>query len=667
MPFEPKPSHFAATALLTAVGNCSLHSRVAVSSTVAPNYALRFNCGPNTVAYVLWSTVVNTSTPHKVLLHTNESRIAGGCFTVTDHMGSQQPGTVCADQSGQIGVFISDAPVYLSPSAGVLDLRSPGRALDYYSTNSSWPLKTEDDIVSASLANDAAPVLVDATGLPLVPAGFYTRGDLNLRELQSGLNSVIRVGAHFGGANTDFQDTEIEAWLTRSDQIGSNVFLDVSHLVRAIWTTGNSSCCQAEWDVMLETVNKSSRHSSVRGWYVADEPDHGSDDERVEVVRKAAALVRETDAAATGRSSRPVLICLDTAASYFTGTPHYQSYVSIADILLTDPYPVTGAGHAPDYRDYLVPDLGDAIARTFQELRNSTRRPLMLVEQATGAEVVYARTPSVGEARLMAYASLIAGGVGIFQFHMASPISPGCDGTPVAINMSSNADCSVNSRERSPLSPNLWNELRRIALEMAELTPALLSELPAPVVNILPSRSFVNVTARAFVEDTRHRIDQDAGGIVILVVNHDRNPGMFALRVSVPSSSSHISAYAQLIFEDRSVDCLHEKKLGSGDSGLLSSCQLTDFIDGFSSRAYRIALASSSGIIDPDVATHSTVGRFRGRPDIHPNNTVENPSFEYSVGGGGTPDGINILVGDDPGAVILSESRDSVHGLHCLR
>eukprot|EP01052_Picozoa_sp_SAG31_P031923 SAG31_NODE_3442_length_4265_cov_3.475516_1_plen_1132_part_00 len=504
----------------------------------------------------------------------------------------------------------------------------------------SMPTPLGGEKQNAIAAGSGLRQLIDPVGLPFVPAGFYTRDDLNVREFQNGFNSVIRIGASPGGRSNS---TDVESWLRRSDEVGTSVFLDVSHLVRAIWRNENGTGCEELWSELQATARLAAMHRSVVAWYLADEPDNGSDGVRVAVVQKAASSLRQVDSAATGRQSRPILICLDTAVPWEPeSNRHYHDYTSIADVLLTDPYPITGGGSGP--AAYLTGDVFGAVTTTFRNLRNATDKPIMLVAQATGGEVVYARTPSVREARLMAYASLIAGGTGIMNFHLENPVSPGCDGTAAASHRSD--ACSVNGRERSPLSPNLWNELRRLALELAELSPALLSKITPPIVHVDAEGSSVSVSARAFFEDTQGRMDPNAGGLILIVVNHERDPGTFAVKISkLDQWQVKPDSTWQLLFEDRVIP-------SQNTSNVL---KLQDIVDGFSTRAYRLEVELKSAFV------------AQTWPRVHPNNTVFNPSFEQAIGGGGTPDGINILVGNDVDAAILMDPRDSVDGLHCLR
>ena len=112
MPFDPKPAHFAAQALLAAVAGCSLESAVAISSSTTPNSALRFDCNSCQV-YAVWSTVASS---HATILHTNITTQVGNassCFQVSDFLGIASPRLACTDATGHIHVNASDGVVYL--------------------------------------------------------------------------------------------------------------------------------------------------------------------------------------------------------------------------------------------------------------------------------------------------------------------------------------------------------------------------------------------------------------------------------------------------------------------------------------------------------------------------------------------------------------------------
>ena len=170
----------------------------------------------------------------------------------------------------------------------------------------------------------------------------------------------------------------------------------------------------------------------------------------------------------------------------------------------------------------------------------------------------------------------------------------------------------------APVSPSLWSECRRLALEIQELSPALLSTAQAPAVQ----SSDPAVCAAAW---------SHAGAVIVLAANTENRPVPVQLRLGEPFSGE-----ADVLFASRRLP--------------VAKGVITDTIDGFGTRAYQIAVGP-----EPEPRASLSAG-----------NLTVNPSFEESTNAG-SPDGCYVMEGKDPGASLLVDPRLAVHGRHSLR
>lgn len=180
-------------------------------------------------------------------------------------------------------------------------------------------------------------------------------------------------------------------------------------------------------------------------------------------------------------------------------------------------------------------------------------------------------------------------------------------------------------------SANLWIECTRLAVEGAELTPALLSDRStAPEVTVVssPSGGADSVHVSAFVEARL------GGGIVILVANTATQPVQVTLTLTPGVVKDGV---ATVLFANRNVT--------------VAGGVLHDWVDAMGTRAYRL----------------TPVGAGRtARAEPNPKNLLFNPSFE-SAANAEFPDAYSVMVGADKEAATFLDSRDSIHGLHSLR
>lgn len=354
---------------------------------------------------------------------------------------------------------------------------------------------------------------------------------------------------------------EMLAALDRCAQAGLRVHYDI----RKIATLPDTP---EKWELLRQEVEAVRDHPALLAWYLADEPEIQQPPQTPEMMTQAYRFIKELD---------PYHPC----SMVFVGWDKAPDYAPGMDIVMTDPYPI------PNRSVTLVSDWTDRL----DALMGRTM-PLWIVPQAFGGGEGWAREPSAAEGRVMTYLALIHGARGIQYFMRVLP----------------------NVR---PMATALWAECRRLGAETAELSPALLSTLPQPEVQI----SAPEVHAAAFATD-------DA--ITIVAANTVNQP--LPLRLTVAGAPE---TRATVLFENREV--------------LVRDGAIEEFIDAFGTRAYRIPLREE----DPQA------GLAEG-------NLITNPSFEqqYNVG---TPDGYYISAGSDPAAAVHVETRLAYHGRHCLR
>ena len=120
---------------------------------------------------------------------------------------------------------------------------------------------------------------------------------------------------------------------------------------------------------------------------------------------------------------------------------------------------------------------------------------------------------------------------------------------------------------------DLWGEVRRVGLEVQELSTAVLAGKPAEV-NVSAS----GLVARAWAEPSR-----DA--VTVVVANLARGPTVFD--VSVAAGSAAISAAALFEGVPRTVET------ATGGSGMVAMRK--EVIDGWGTRVYRLTAAGNAG------------------------------------------------------------------------
>ncbi len=308
-------------------------------------------------------------------------------------------------------------------------------------------------------------------------------------------------------------------------------------------------------------------HPALLGWYISDEPTPNKiSPEKLEEIYR---IVKEND------PWHPVSIV------FMRPFLSSKKYADALDIVMADPYPV------PDIPVTLVGEVAGQLKEEF-----TGKKPVWMVQQAFGGGELWGREPTPQEIRSMTWQSIIKGASGI-QFFVRQGLN------------------------YFPKSAATWSECGRMAMEVAELTPWLLSDEPAlPVVsysnNVIATSRFHN------------------GQLIVMAVNKINEPLSAVIRIRGLNNSG-----ARILFENRSV---------SINGGLLTA-QLPPF-------GSQIFLIS----IGPEKQAITTSN----------NNLIRDPGFE-DLSSPGIPSACYARPGGDRGATYFLDTRDYYEGNHSLR
>jgi len=308
-------------------------------------------------------------------------------------------------------------------------------------------------------------------------------------------------------------------------------------------------------------------HPALLCWYVSDEPNGFKiPPEKLEEIYR---IVKEND------PWHPVSIVF--TAPFIAS----KKYTDALDIVMADPYPIP---------DLPVSKVGDVAGQLKKEFYG--KKPVWIVPQAFGGGEIWSREPTQQEIRSMTWQAIISGATGIQYF-----VRQGLN--------------------YFPKSAATWSECGRIAMEVAELTPWLLSD-----------------EETLHVESNSDNIIVSSGmnnnQLLVMAVNKTNEPVKAIIRINGLNR-----AIARLIFENRSL---------AVTGGLLM-----DQLAPFGSQVYLIDL-----IPGKPVNVSSNI------------NLIKDPGFEdiYSPG---IPSGCYARPGDDRGATYFLDTKEYFEGNHSLR
>ena len=308
-------------------------------------------------------------------------------------------------------------------------------------------------------------------------------------------------------------------------------------------------------------------HPALLGWYISDEPNGNNiSPEQLEEIYRT---VKEND------PWHPVSIVF--MAPFLAA----KKYAGALDIVMADPYPL------PDIPVTMVGEVAGQLKAKFKG-----ERPVWIVPQAFGGGELWGREPTTQEIRSMTWQSIINGATGIQYF-----VRQGLN--------------------YFPKSASTWNECGRIATEVAELTPWLLSDEETLLVE--------SYSRNVIISSRLHN-----GQLIIMAVNKINEPTDVSIRIS-----GFYNGKARVLFENRSVS--------------VTGGVITDQIGPFGSQVYLINIKSEK----PALTTSNT-------------NLLKDPGFE-DLSSPGIPSACYARPGGDRGATYFLDTREFYEGNHSVR
>jgi hypothetical protein len=308
-------------------------------------------------------------------------------------------------------------------------------------------------------------------------------------------------------------------------------------------------------------------HPALLGWYISDEPTGNKiSPEQLEEVYST---VKEID------PWHPVSIVF--MAPFLSS----KKYADAVDIVMADPYPI------PDLPASMAGDVAGQLKEEF-----AGKKPVWIVPQAFGGGELWSREPTLQEVRSMTWQSIIKGATGI-QYFVRQGLS------------------------YFPKSAAMWSECGRMAIEVAELTPWLLSDEES-----IPVQSY----SPGILVDSKIHNNQ----LIVMAVNKTNEPAGSVIRISGFNSGK-----AKVLFENRSV---------SVTDGII-----TDHLAAFGSQVYLINLKPEKTV---------SASTFE--------NMMKDPGFE-DLTSPGIPTACYARPGGDRGATYFLDTRESYEGSHSLR
>ena len=404
--------------------------------------------------------------------------------------------------------------------------------------------------------------------LPFFPFGFYCYSpvfpSLPEEEVVKGFNMMSPYQKI-----TSETLNERKAYMDRCAQLGMKVHYN---LLSVSGGGGVGSKIEGLSDeekkkLLLNEINTFRDHPALLGWYISDEPSAKRiTPDQLENIYKT---VKEAD------PWHPVSIVF--MAPYLTA----KKYSDALDIVMADPYPI------PDHPSTLPGDVADLLISEFRG-----KKPVWIVPQAFGGGELWSREPTIQEIRSMTWQSIINGATGIQYF-----VRQGLN--------------------YFPKSAATWSECGRMAIEVAEVTPWLLSDEET-----MPVESYSrNVIATSRVHN---------GKLMVMAVNKINEPANVSFRIKGLSTGQ-----ARVLFENRTIPV---------NGGIIS-----DQLAPFGSQVYLVNIRHEKQI-----------------SEASDRNLINDAGFE-DLSAPGLPSACYARPGGDRGATYFLDSREYFEGSHSLR
>jgi hypothetical protein len=362
---------------------------------------------------------------------------------------------------------------------------------------------------------------------------------------------------------------ERKAYMDRCAQIGMKVHFN---LLSVSGGGGVSSEIEdlsedEKRELLISEIRTFMDHPALLAWYISDEPNGFKiPPEKLEELYR---LIKSID------PWHPVSIVF--MAPFLSS----RKYADALDIVMADPYPVPHGS---------VTQVGDVTKQLRSEFEGE--KPVWIVPQAFGGGEWWSREPTFQEMRTMTYQAIVNGATGIQYF-----VRHGHNSFPKSISS--------------------WNECGRMAVEIAEITPWLLSD--EKVIQVQSNSVNIRISSRV------HN-----GQLLIIAVNRVNSPQMADIKISGTSARN-----ARVLFENRSVP--------------VHSGAFTDFLPALGSQVYLLNIQRLKETFKP----------FR-------DNLIWDPGFE-DITSPGVPAACYSWNEGDRGSTYFLDSREHLEGNHSLR
>lgn len=339
-----------------------------------------------------------------------------------------------------------------------------------------------------------APVGFDSNGFltvdgkPYFPVGMYTLQD----GKGSDHDSILREASEAGFNTTVFYAYTVDTVTPLLDAAGRNGIKAFVYPTIPFSIEGpDKTLADAAKDVAARK-----NHPALLGWYLVDEPE-GIGKAAADKTRELYQIVKEAD---QNHPCSLVIMSPGAAAKYRTCT----------DIMWIDPYPIP---HSP------VTYVTDCVSGAVKAVEKD--KPVWTIPQAfdwsvwnTG-KVNGVHRPTNEEERCMTYLALVHGAKGIIYW------------------------AHTGSKYYIRDYPDHWAYMKRLAGEMHDLTPSLLT----PDSEVIPSLEPKDAPIDTMVK----RLN---GQTYVFAVNHDTKA--CTVKLSLPGTTA--SASVEVLFEKRSVN-----------------------------------------------------------------------------------------------------------------
>ncbi len=403
---------------------------------------------------------------------------------------------------------------------------------------------------------------------PFFPFGFYCYSPVSPtlpeEEIVKGFNMISPY-------QTILPETlgERKAYMDRCAEVGMKVHYNLLSLTGGggVDSKTGPMSSQEKTTMLIKEIRTFMNHPALLAWYISDEPNGYKipPDSLIKLYR----IVKDTD------PWHPVSMVF--MAPFLSA----KEYAGALDIVMADPYPV------PDYPISMTGNVAGQLTGEF-----AGKRSVWMVLQAFGGGEWWGREPTLQELRSMTWQSIVKGATGIQYF-----VRQGLNYFPKSVAA--------------------WNECGRMAMEVAEITPWLLSDEET-----MPVESS---TGNIIVSSRRHN-----GQLLVMAVNKINQPLPVTIWIRGMGSST-----ARVIFENRSLP--------------VSTGKINDNIAPFGSQVYLINTRLPKTISES----------FR-------ENLLKDPGFE-EISTTGVPSACYARPGGDRGATYFLDSREHHEGNHSIR